>query len=504
MNAVRDADLDDTAPTLKIVQMPITCDYLSLPVPRTGCGQGADKVERMDVWTPPGGRSIERPHATGRNLWDRRTALVRSYQQQASTAARPVPRTDPEQANVTPKPWLQTNDIGLPDIPTQPLQAAAKSAIKVTPDIPDISTQRSQVVVESTIKVIPDIPDMSTQRLQAVVGSASKSKAKKNQKKSFLGYAVRTVVTVLLFAFLLRSMNWSTLVPTLIHVKHTYLLIGLSAGILCVFFSAYGWRSLVLAENIQTDLARLIDLYLVGISFSHFLPTSMGGDAAKAYYLGRDSGNTPGATSAVLMSRITSFVGMLLIALPALAILRAQFTEQIVIWFLLLSMLLITAIVVSVLAAIYLPRLSSRFLKGRRVQNPLLVKFLPLFMKFLEVGEALSSALKKPRSMFSATLFGMLFWGASFLNYYGYALALGLHVPLTFYLIAIPFVSIIAALPISINGFGVREGAFVYLFTAIHVSPTTSLTLALLMDTQVLLFGLIGACIYFTMSGKKR
>src|SRR5450755_3955813 len=314
MNAVQDPDLDDTAPTLKIVQMP---------------------DERMDVWTPPGGRFIERPYATERALWNRRTALVRSYQQQASTIARPMPRTDPEQANVMPKPWQQTNTIGIPDIPTQRLQAIAKPAIKVTLDIPDIPTRQLQAVVESAIK----------------------SKAKKNQKKSFLGYALRTVVTVLLFAFLLRSMNWSTLVPTLIHVKHTYLLIGLSAGILCVFFSAYGWRSLVLAENIQTDLARLIDLYLVGISFSHFLPTSMGGDAAKAYYLGRDSGNTPGATSAVLMSRITSFVGMLLIALPSLAILRAQFTEQIVIWFLLLSMLLITAIVVSVLAAIYLPRL---------------------------------------------------------------------------------------------------------------------------------------------------
>jgi uncharacterized protein (TIRG00374 family) len=253
----------------------------------------------------------------------------------------------------------------------------------------------------------------------------------------------------------------------------------------------------VLAENIQTDLARLIDLYLVGISFSHFLPTSMGGDAAKAYYIARDSGNTPGSASAVLMSRITSFVGMLLIALPALAILHAQFTEQIVIWFLLLSLLLIVAIVASVLAAIFLPRLSSRFLKGKWTRHP-------VFLKFLEIGEALSSAIRRPRSMFSATLFGMLFWGAGFLNYYAFALALGLHVPLTFYVIAIPFVSIIAALPISINGFGVREGAFVYLFTTIHVPPTTSLSLALLMDTQVLLFGLIGACIYFTMSGKKR
>ena len=342
------------------------------------------------------------------------------------------------------------------------------------------------------------IPDIPTQRLPAVVvREAIKGEAKEGKKKSSLGMVVRAIVTVLLFVFLLRSMNWSTLVSTITQIRHSYLLLGLSEGVLCLLFSCYGWRSVVLAENIQADLAQLINLYLVGVSFSHFLPTSMGGDAVKAYYMGRDSGNILGAASAVLMSRINSFVGMLLIALPTLAILHAHFTDQIVLWFLLLSLLLIAAIFGSVLTAMFLPRLSSRFLKGKWTQNP-------VFVKFLEVGEALSSTFRRPRSMFSAILFGMLFWGASFLNYYGYALALGLHVPLTFYVIAIPFVSIIAALPISINGFGVREGAFVYLFTTIHVPPTTSLSLALLMDAQVLFFGLIGGGIYFTMSGKKR
>ncbi len=97
----------------------------------------------------------------------------------------------------------------------------------------------------------------------------------------------------------------------------------------------------------------------------------------------------------------------------------------------------------------------------------------------------------------------MLFWIASILNYYGYGTALGLHVPLYFYVIAIPFVSMIAALPISINGFGVRESAFVYLFSTIRIPAATSLLLALLVDAQLLLFGLLGGCIYLTMSGKK-
>src|SRR6266849_2569635 len=443
MNALVDSNPDDTVPTLKMV-----------------------KVKEEPV-TPPGARSIPpRPRAVQESPGIKRVSPQQSGQPQASPVVKQAPRTD--RASPVVRQALRTE--------------------------PEKKILKSFPLPQSDGIAIEDIP---TQELPTVILQAIKSETKKGQKKSLLGVAVRAVVTLLLLAFLLKSMKWSMLVTTIMHVSHTFLLIGLSAGVLCIFFSAYGWRSVVLAENIKADLARLIDLYLVGISFSHFLPTSMGGDAVKAYYVGRDSRNTPGATSAVLMSRITSFVGMLLIALPALAILHAHFTDQVVISFLLLSLLLIAAILGSALVALLLPKLSSRFLKGKWTHNR-------VFVKVLEVGVALSYAFRRPRSLLSATLFGMLFWVASFLNYYGYAAALGLHVPLTFYAIAIPFVSIIAALPISINGFGVREGAFVYLFSTIHVPPTTSLSLALLMDAQVLLFGLIGGYIYFTMSSKKK
>jgi hypothetical protein len=68
-----------------------------------------------------------------------------------------------------------------------------------------------------------------------------------------------------------------------------------------------------------------------------------------------------------------------------------------------------------------------------------------------------------------------------------------------FYFVAIPFVSLVTFLPISINGFGVREGAFVFIFSVAHVATATSLLLALFMDAQVLLFGVIGGIIYLTM-----
>src|SRR5437588_12737677 len=97
----------------------------------------------------------------------------------------------------------------------------------------------------------------------------------KSATKKWVKFAMRASVTLLLFAFLLKSVSWSTLFITLAHAQHTWLLMGLAVGVLCIVFSSYEWHYLVQAEGIHTDLARLINLYLVGIAFSHFLPSSM-------------------------------------------------------------------------------------------------------------------------------------------------------------------------------------------------------------------------------------
>ncbi len=340
--------------------------------------------------------------------------------------------------------------------------------------------------VESTIK-LEHRPEEQEQSLNQAT-----TRIEKRSRSKGVQFALRATVTIVIFFFLLHSVSWSRLFATLLTAHHAALLIGLTIGGMTIVFSAYSWRSLVLAERIQTGLARLIDLYLVGIAFSHFLPTNMGGDVAKAYYVGKDSGNMAGAASSVLLSRVTGFLGMLLIAFPALFIWHSMFKQTVVVGFLLLSLLLIAMVSGTLIASTLLPRLSGRFLDTKWLANRIVITAI-------EVGNALSSALKRPRALCTAIAFSLLFWIAGFLNYYSFAMALHMQVPLPFYIVAITFVSIVAFFPISINGYGVREGALVYVFSTMHVSANTSLLLAFLVDMQVLLFGLVGGCIYLTM-----
>lgn len=318
----------------------------------------------------------------------------------------------------------------------------------------------------------------------------------KTSGRKRLQVAVRIVITLSLFALLLRSVSLPQLFTTLLHAQRSDLLMGLALGILGVILSCYVWRSLVLAEGIKAKLGRLIKLYLIGVAFSHFLPTSMGGDAIKAFYIGKESGNLPGATSAVLMSRITGFVGMLLVALPTLLIFHNALKERVVIGFLLLCLLWVMAIGSAVLVTTLLPRMSTKFLKELWIRQ----KFVG---KLLNFGNVLSESMRRPRAVGASILFGMLFWISNCLAYSAYAAAVGIHLPLFFYFIVIPFASILASLPISISGFGVREGVQVYLFSTMHVVASTALLIVLLMDAQRLLFGLVGGYIYLTIDRKR-
>lgn len=308
-------------------------------------------------------------------------------------------------------------------------------------------------------------------------------------KSKQLKFALRLLCTVVLFAILLHAVSWPLLLMKLRAADIGLLLVGIVVGLFGVIISAYQWQSLLSAERVHIDLRRLVNLYLVGIAFNHFLPTGMGGDLVKAYYIGKEANNHMRSASAVIMSRVTGFWGMLLIAVPVVIIWHIYFMIAFIMYFALSCLLMCLVLVGIFWLVTLLPKLTSRWLKGHAFTS------------------TLRHSIARPQTMCLATLFGMVFHITAALNYYSLAIALHIDtVPIVFYLAAIPFVALISFLPISFNGFGLRESAIVYIFSVLnywHIAHEESLILALLMDTQLLLFGLIGSCIYFAMGTSK-
>lgn len=400
------------------------------------------------------------------------------------------------------------------NIPAVQLSAVSQVALRtqqealVSPDASRYKQVRLFSQVAGSVMTEPSVvPDAIAGAEETAAGSPPTPTRKAPQ---WVGLAFRCAVTLVLFFFLLKSISWPQIWSTLLHLNLSIALVGLVVGLYTLMVSAYQWQCLLRGEQIRIDLTRLANLYLVGIAFNHFLPTSMGGDVVKVYYVAREGKNMAGSASAAIMARITGFLGMLLVAFPALLFWKASISSPVIALFLSLSGL----VFLMVLATFCLALLFTRFARTRWLIS-LISVLVPGFLreklvhskilsKGVDIGNTLVASVKKPSSMISSILFGVLFHLVACLNYFSFGMALRMSVPLHFYLVAIPLVSLVAFLPISINGFGLRESAMVFVFSTASVPPATALLLAFVMDIQVLFFGLLGICIYVVMGERQR
>jgi len=83
------------------------------------------------------------------------------------------------------------------------------------------------------------------------------------------------------------------------------------------------------------------------------------------------------------------------------------------------------------------------------------------------------------------------------------ARAAGVLIPLSYFFIFVPILSSLTAIPISINGLGVREGGYMLLFGQIGVAYNRSVAVSLLFYAVLLFTGLTGGLLYLWQSIKE-
>src|SRR5262245_39554290 len=63
---------------------------------------------------------------------------------------------------------------------------------------------------------------------------------------------------------------------------------------------AWRWRLLLVANGVNVRIGTVLRQYFIGTFLNNFLPTTVGGDVAKVYYVGREHGYRPVAASVIL------------------------------------------------------------------------------------------------------------------------------------------------------------------------------------------------------------
>jgi uncharacterized protein (TIRG00374 family) len=304
-----------------------------------------------------------------------------------------------------------------------------------------------------------------------------------NRKRLF--DLLKILVSLILIAVILRSVDLNALWEVVYHANPWYLLATLVVVMAGVLLRAYRWQILIHDQGVDASLRELSALWFVSFLFTNLLPSGIGGDAVKMYELSRSTGRGAEAVSSVLVDRFMGLFALQAIGLGALAFAWRLVPIEIV--------LLTVGVFGSSL-------LVAWAVSSRRLWNALSrwVPFMDRLLAIKAVNSLVSSLQSYSRVALSQSFgvgvaFNVLLIGMNVLI----GTALGADVPLAYYLIFVPITSIVLILPISFAGLGVREGTYIFLFSHAGLAQEVALSLALLVYAfGTVSPGLVGGLIY--------
>ncbi len=124
-----------------------------------------------------------------------------------------------------------------------------------------------------------------------------------------LAFAFQVVVTAALLALLFRKFDWAVFQSAFTRTPLWFYLASFAVLVAGQVLYVFKWGLVLDAMGLRVPFWRLAEQYVLGIFFNNFLPTMIGGDAARVYYLGRQEGYATVATS-IFVDRGLGFLSL--------------------------------------------------------------------------------------------------------------------------------------------------------------------------------------------------
>jgi glycosyltransferase 2 family protein len=296
--------------------------------------------------------------------------------------------------------------------------------------------------------------------------------------------ALEAVVSAVVLGLLLRWAGTHEVAHTLRGTDLGWFLPAVVVSAATVPVMALRWQMLLRAKSVPVSLGWLTRTYFVALFAGQFLPAAIGGDAVRVVELGRRTGDAPEAVASVLIDRLIGLVSLVVLAVVAVLVSGAGRRPGVV-----AAEAAFGVAAAAVLALLFSSRLRgavARWLEPRAAGRR------------LAVGQRFYDALHAYRdhrtTLVTVGLIALAVQVARVGVIWMLARALGLNVPDSVVLLAGPVVFAALALPVSLNGIGVREAVFVY-FLHGHAGRPQAIALGLAFFAVGTLTALGGAAV---------
>jgi glycosyltransferase 2 family protein len=311
--------------------------------------------------------------------------------------------------------------------------------------------------------------------------------------KNTLIAIIKVAVTALLFVYIFRRIDFHQFSITMRNARLDILLAGFIVLWLGHYMCIFRWRLLMRPLMQVPSLNNLFGIYCIGMFFNLAFPTVIGGDVVKMYYAGKPSKAYAQSFAATFLDRDAGMLAMMIIACAVIAIhpvLVPRIPVSIIIWGVFAAFILGNI-------AIFAPSCH------RRLTDLLQFLRLPKIAHKIDlISNAFQLSGKHPAALLISLLISLVNQVLVITVTWIFALGLRIHAPLSIFMIFVPVITLISMIPISLNGMGLREYAFMSLFSSIGIPLASCIALGLLSSIVTILSSLPGGVVYIFFRNK--
>lgn len=302
--------------------------------------------------------------------------------------------------------------------------------------------------------------------------------------------AAKIIVSFALLGFLFLNYDSAEVRQLLVGIDGGALLAALLLSSTAVGLAALRWFVVLRVLGTQARALDVLRLTYVGVFFNQLLPSSIGGDVVRVWQLSAAGEKLATAVLSVLLDRVLALVALALMMVGGMP------------W--LFGVVASPSVRLSLVGAAIAIFCGLALLLAMRDVLVIVRRVLPWLANALaELSESARALFLKPGSGAAGLLLSLLIHAVLCAIVFTLAQGLGYELGATTTLFLVPPVIFASVIPISIGGWGVREGAMVVALGFAGLPAEASLAISILLGLTLAAASLPGGVMWLATGGER-
>ena len=298
----------------------------------------------------------------------------------------------------------------------------------------------------------------------------------KTNPKAIAWIFAKTAITAACLYFAIRKIDFPAFHDEFRHIKWPWLCLAMGQLLLIPFLGGRRWRIVLNSLGGAMRAGSSIRFFWIGMAFSQVLPSVSGGDAIRVILAWRDGVSLSLSAHSVILERVAMMLTLILLVVLIQYTAADHYSAP-------GSPLIYPLILLGAILAV------GALLVADRV-----IWILPDW-RVCKAVALLSNDAR--RAFFAVSSYRLVI--LCFVTHINTAIgclwlgnSLGLPLSLSDYVFYISLVTLISTLPLSIGGWGIREGAIVVLFGRLGIAAHVALAFSVLFGLSIAAISLVG------------